>query len=84
MLISENEVVTASQTELMEDTLSFGRQIPVQTNIMSSKYYNAEVFLHTHTKRMNNVKVAGIFMLLFHFHEHKQFLRYLKLSEAHF
>ena len=24
------------------------------------------------------------FMLLFHFHEHKQLLRYLKLSEAHF
>lgn len=83
MLISENEVVAAFQTELMENTLSFGRQKPVQTNIISSKYYNAEVFLHMHTKRMNNVKVAGIFML-FHFHEHKQLLRYLKLSEAHF
>lgn len=68
----------------MENMLSFGRQISVQTNIMSSRYYNAEGFLHMHTKRMNNVKVAGLFMLLFHFHEHKQLLRYLKLSKAHF
>lgn len=84
MLISENEVVAASQTELMENTLSSGRQTSVQTNTMSSRYYNAQAFLHMHTKRMNNVKVADLFMLLFHFHEHKPLLRYLKLSEAHF
>lgn len=51
---------------------------------MSSRYYNAGTFLHTHTKRMKNIEVAGLFTLLGHFHEHKQLLRYLKLSEDHF
>lgn len=75
MLFSENELVATSQTKLMENTCLFGRQVSVQTNIMSSRYYNAEAFLHMH--RRMNIKAADLFMLLFHFHGHK-------LSEADF
>lgn len=75
------KAVAASQAELMENTLSFERQVSGQANMSKSVIYyqmlHPEAFLHMHTKRMNNVKVAGLSMLFLP-------LRHLKLSEAHF